>query len=50
MNLNKTFLMVLGFAVVLAAANACFSPSSKPDPTAPASGTTNARPAGETAR
>lgn len=47
---KKTLLMVLGFAVVLAAANACFSPSSKPDRSAPAAGSTNASPAAATAR
>ena len=30
----KTALMLLGFALVLAAGNACFSPSSKADPKA----------------
>jgi hypothetical protein len=47
---KKTFLMVLGFAVVLAAANACFGPSSKPDRTAPANGPTNATPGAATSR
>ena len=33
--MNKTFLMLLGFAVVLAAGVACFGLSSKEDKTSP---------------
>jgi hypothetical protein len=34
--MKKTILMLLGFAAVFSAAVACFTPSSKPDKTAPA--------------
>lgn len=33
--MKKTLLMLAGFALVLAAASACFSPSAKTDPNAP---------------
>jgi len=39
--MKKTILMLLGFAVVFAAAVACFSPSSKNDKTAPLNIQTN---------
>ena len=39
--MTKTFLMLLGFAVVLAAGVACFGLSSKKDKTSPLSSPTN---------
>ncbi len=34
--MKKTILMLIGFAAVFALGAACFTPSSKPDPTVPA--------------
>ncbi len=34
--MKKNILMLLGFAAVFALGTACFTPSSKPDPAAPA--------------
>ena len=39
--MTKTFLMLLGFAVVLACGVACFGPSSKRDATSPLHSPTN---------
>ena len=39
--MKKTILMLMGFAVVLAAGVACFTPSSKRDPTSPVNAQTN---------